>query len=101
MKQFIRQYQNWTVQPITGELWSTLDFPINQTCNNTIICTCYKCSPKGKRCDDRYKIPTVKHIIGQKIWGAMSVSSTTALYFLLPKFTMNGSRYLNWLSGFS
>lgn len=32
-------------------------------------------------------------------WGATSVSGTSALYFLPPKTTMNGSRDLNLLHG--
>ena len=53
--------------------------------------------PKGKRYEERYTTPTVKHPPTQMIWGAMSVSGTAALFFMPPKTTMNGNRYLNLL----
>ena len=46
--------------------------------------------PTGKRFEEKYTTPTVKHP-GQMIWGAMSVNGTAALYFLLAGVKMNGS----------
>ena len=47
--------------------------------------------PKGKRFEEKYTMPTVKHLFSQIIWGAMSFNRTAALYFLPAGVTMNGS----------
>ena len=48
--------------------------------------------PTGKRFDERYIIPTVKHPPGQMVWGAMSRNSVAALSFLPPGTTINGPK---------
>ena len=53
--------------------------------------------PKGKRYEEIYTIPIMKHPPAQMIWGVMSVSGTAGLFFMPPKTTMNGNRYLNLL----
>lgn len=89
---FARQYQNWTKQQ-----WSTVLFSDESSMQQfSARAKCIR-RPFGKRYDHRYTIPTVKHPPSQMIWGAMSATGTAALYFLPPKTTMNGSRYLNLL----
>ena len=54
--------------------------------------------PTGKRFDERYTIPTVKHPPSQMVWGAMSRNGVGALSFLPPGTTMNGPKYVQMLS---
>lgn len=50
-----------------------------------------------KRYEEIYTSPTRKHPQSQMIWDAVSVSGTSALYFLPSKTTMNGTCYINLL----
>ena len=41
--------------------------------------------------------PTVKHSPSRMVWGAMSSMGTAGLYFVPPKTTINGKKYVNLL----
>ena len=53
--------------------------------------------PPRARYQEKFTIPTVTHPPSQMIWGAMSANGTAGLYFLPPKSTMNGSKYVELL----
>ena len=50
--------------------------------------------PTRKCFDERYTIPTVKHLPSQMVWGAMSRNGVTALSFMALGTTMNGPKYV-------
>ena len=53
--------------------------------------------PEGKRYEEKYTTPTVKHPPSLMVWGAMSAIGTASLYFLPPKTTMDGTKYATLL----
>lgn len=53
------------------------------------------CCTMGNMYEEIYANPTVKYLKRSMVLSAMSVSCSHALYFILPKTTMNGNHYLD------
>ena len=51
-------------------------------------------NPARKRYEGKYTTPAVKHLPSLMVYGAMSAMGTASLYFLPPKTTMNGTKYV-------
>ena len=50
--------------------------------------------PAGKRYEEKHSTPSVKHPPSPMVWDAMSAMARASLYFLPPKTTMNGTKYV-------
>ena len=53
--------------------------------------------PSGERYHEKYTVLTVKHPPSQMVWGAMSAAANSGFYFLTPRTTMNGEKYVKVL----
>ena len=89
---FARRHQNWTVAD-----WNKVLFSDESTFQQFGSRHQHIRRPVGKRFDEKYTIPTMKHPPSVMVWGAFSQNGTAALYFLPQKTTMNGARYLELL----
>ena len=86
-------HQHWA-----AEQWGKVLFYDESTFQKFVIRKRHVRRPTGKRFDERYTIPTVKHLPSQMVWGAMSRNGVAALSFLPPGTTINGPKYLQMLS---
>ena len=91
--QFANNHQHWT-----AEQWGKVLFSDESTLQQFMVRKRHVCRPTGKRFDERYTIPTVKHSPSQMVCGAMSRNGVAALSFLPPGTTMNGPKYVQMLS---
>ena len=91
--QFANNHQHWT-----AEQWGKVLFSDKSTFQQFVVQKRHVRRPTGKRFDERYTIPTVKHPASQMVWGAMSRNGVAALSFLPPGTTMNGPKYMQMLS---
>lgn len=89
---FARSHQDWTVAK-----WNTVLFSDESTFQQFGSRNQHIRRPVGKRFDEKYTIPTMKHPPSVMVWGAFSHNGTAGLYFLPQKTTMNGARYLKLL----
>jgi len=89
---FAKKHQVWN-----AEDWGNVLFSDESTFQQFVVRRQHVRRPVGDRFKERYTIPTMKHPPSQMIWGAMSKSGTAGLYFLPPKTTMNGAKYLELL----
>ena len=91
--QFANNHQHWT-----AEQWGKVLFSDESTFQQFVIRKRHVHRPTGKRFNERYTIPTVKHPPSQMVWGAMSRNGVAALSFLPPGTTMNRPKYVQMLS---
>ena len=82
--QFANNHQHWT-----AEQWGKVIFSNESTFQQFVVRKRHFCRPTGKRFDERYTIPTVKHPPSQMVWGAMYRNGVAALTFLPPRTTTN------------
>ena len=91
--QFANNHQHWT-----AEQWGKVLFSDESTFQQFVVRKRHVRKPTGKRFDERYTIPTVKHPPDQMVWGTMSRNGVAALNFLPPGITINGPKYVQMLS---
>ena len=91
--QFANNHQHWT-----AEQWGKVLFSDESTFQQFVVRKRHLRRPTGKRFDERYTIPTVKHFPSQMVCGAMSRNGVAALSFLPLGTTMNGPKYVQMLS---
>ena len=91
--QFANNHQHWT-----AEQWGKVLFSEESTFQQFVVRKKHVRRPIGKRFDERYTIPTVKHPSSQMVWGTMSTNGVAALSFLPPEIAMNGPKYVQMLS---
>ena len=91
--QFANNHQHWT-----AEQWGKVLFSDESTFQQFVVRKRHVRRPTGKRFDERYTIPTVKHPPSQMVWGAMSRNGVAALSFLPPGTTINEPKYVQMLS---
>ena len=70
-------------------------FPDESTFQQFVVQKGHVRRSKGKRFEEKYTMPTVKHPPRHMICGAMSFNGAAALNFLPAGVTMNDSRYVN------
>ena len=92
-QQFANNHQHWT-----AEQWGKVLFSDESTFQQFVVRKRHVRRPNGKRFDERYTIPTVKHPPSQMIWGAMFRNGVAALSFLPPGTIINGPKYVQMLS---
>ena len=90
--QFANNHQHWT-----AEQWEKVLFFDESTFQQFVVRKRHVRRPTGKRFDERYTIPTVKHPPSQMVWGAMFRNGVAALSFLPPETTINGPKYVQLL----
>ena len=90
--QFANNHQHWTAKQ-----WEKVLFFDESTFQQFVVRKRHVRKPTGKRFDERYTIPTVKHPPSQMVWGAMSRNGVAALSFLPPETTINGPKYVQML----
>jgi transposase len=86
---FCRKYSSWSPAQ-----WQSVLFSDESTIRQFHNPTQFIRRPSGARYDDHYTIPSVKHSPSLMVWGAISSSGTTPLWFLPKGQTMNASVYL-------
>ena len=91
--QFANNHQHWT-----AEQWGKVLFSDESTFQQFVVRKRHVRKPTGKRFDERYTIPTVKHPPSQMVWGTMSRNGAAALNFLPPGITINEPKYVQMLS---
>ena len=91
--QFVNNHQHWTAEHAEkSAFFRRINFPTVWVRKRHVR------RPTGKRFDERYTMPTVKHLLSQMVWGAMSRGGVAALSFLRPGTTMNEPKYVQMLS---
>ena len=91
--QTANNHQHWT-----AEQWGKVLFSDESTFQQFVVQKRHVRRPTGKRFDERYPIPTVKHTPIEMVWEAMSRKGVAALSFLPPGTTINGAKYVQMLS---
>ena len=91
--QFANNHQHWT-----AEQWEKVLFSDESTFQQFVVQKRHVRRHTGKRFNERYTIPTVKHPPSQMVWGAMSKNVVAALSFLPQGTTMNEPKYMQMLS---
>ena len=79
--------QHWTAKQ-----WGKVLFSDESTFQQFVVQKRHVRRPTGKRFDERYIIPTVKHPPSQMVWGAMFRNGVAALSFLPSGTTINGPK---------
>ena len=85
---FANNHRHWI-----AEQWEKVLFSDESTFQQFVVRKRHVRRPTGKRFDERYTIPTVKHHPSQ-----MSKNSVAALSFLPPGTTINGPKYVQMFS---
>ena len=90
--QFAKKHVTWS-----EEQWKKVFFSDESTIQQFGTRRMTGRRPPGKQFDERYTQQTVKHPPSIMVWGGMSAKGNTGLFFLPPKTTMNGQKYLELL----
>ena len=90
--QFAKKHEAWN-----EEQWAKVFFSDESAIQQFGVRKVNVRRPSGKRFDERYIKQTVKHPPSIMVWGGMSSKGNTGLFFLPPKSTMNGQKYLELL----
>ncbi|KAK6173376.1 hypothetical protein SNE40_016841 [Patella caerulea] len=85
---FAMEHRSWTVADWSHVLFSDESMFEQFTSRQRFVRR-----PVGKRFDERFTVPTMKHPPSIMVWGAFSSCGTAGLYFLPKGQTMNGQRY--------
>ena len=86
---FAKAHAHWTV-----DMWKKVLFSDESSMKQFCVRKYRVWRPAGKRYEEKYTTPTVKHPPSLMVWGAMSAMRTASLSFLPPKTTMNGTKYV-------
>ena len=86
---FAKAHAHWTV-----DMWKKVLFSDKSSMKQFCVRKYRLWRPAGKKYEKKYTTPTVKHPPSLMVWGAMSAMGTASLSFLLPKTTMNGTKYV-------
>ena len=86
---FAKAHAHWTV-----DMWKKVLFSDESSMKQFCVRKYRVWRPAGKRYEEKYTTPTVKHPPSLMVWGAMSAMGTASLSFLPPKTTMNGTKYV-------
>jgi transposase len=92
--QFARKYKAWT-----KEQWGQVMFSDESTFRTLRVVSRTIRRPKGSyRYSSRYTVKTMKHPAGVMVWACFTGNvGRGSIYFLPPKVTMTGDRYLSML----
>ncbi len=90
--QFAKRHEAWSEKQ-----WANVFFSDESSIQQFGVHKVNVWRPPGKIFDERYTQQTVKHPPSIMVWGGMSAKGNTGLFFLPPRTTMNGQKYLELL----